>query len=361
MTDLASTAESADIVPVREHQKFDEASLAQWMSANVEGYDGPIRVRQFRGGQSNPTYLVSTPSKSYVLRRQPSGALLKGAHAVDREAFVQTMLAPTPVPVARIYGTCVDTDVIGTMFYLMELVDGRIFWDATFPDVSTVDRPEYFRAMNGTIADLHALDPAAIGLAEFGRPTGYVERQIKRLSQQYVADLGAGRDPNMDRLIAWLEHARPRNEGRIAVVHGDYRCDNLIFHPTEPRIVAVLDWELATLGHPLADFAYHAMMYRMPSHIVAGLAGADLAALNVPSEQEYLAQYAERTGLADSSDYDFFVAFSFFRVAAIIHGIKGRLVRGTAASPDAEQRVRALPELAELAWEQARRAGATAS
>lgn len=360
MTDLASTADSTDVIPIRENQRFDEASLAQWMSANVDGHEGPIRVQQFRGGQSNPTYLVSTPTKSYVLRRQPTGPLLKGAHAVDREAYVQTMLGETQVPVARIYGTCRDPDVIGTMFYLMELVEGRIFWDATFPDVSTADRPAYFQAMNATIADLHGVDPDSIGLGDFGRPTGYVERQIKRLSAQYVADLGAGRDPNMDRLIAWLEHARPRNEGRAAVVHGDYRCDNLIFHPTEPRIVAVLDWELATLGHPLADFAYHAMMYRMPSHIVAGLAGADLAGLNVPSEQEYLELYCERTGLSDSSDYNFFVAFSFFRVAAIIHGIKGRLVRGNAASPDAAERVKALPELAELAWEQARRAGAPA-
>ena len=186
MTDLASTADSTDVIPIREHQRFDETSLAQWMSANVDGHEGPIRVQQFRGGQSNPTYLVSTPSKSYVLRRQPTGPLLKGAHAVDREAFVQTMLGETQVPVARIYGTCRDPDVIGTMFYLMELVEGRIFWDATFPDVSTADRPAYFQAMNATIADLHGVDPDSIGLGDFGRPTGYVERQIKRLSAQYI-------------------------------------------------------------------------------------------------------------------------------------------------------------------------------
>ena len=358
MTELANLADSTGAMPVREGHRFDEASLARWMSANVDGYEGPISVRQFRGGQSNPTYLVATPSRSYVLRRQPSGLLLKGAHAVDREAAVQAALAKTGVPVAQIYGTCLDPEVIGTMFYLMELVDGRIFWDATFPDVGTGDRPDYFRAMNSAISNLHALDPHQIGLGGFGRPTGYVERQIKRLSEQYMADTVAGRDPNMDRVIAWLDHARPRNPERVAVVHGDFRCDNLIFHPTEPRIVAVLDWELATLGHPLADFAYHAMMYRMPSHIVAGLAGADLATLNAPSEEEYLALYARSTGIADTSDYDFFLAFSFFRLAAIIHGIKGRLARGTAASPEAAERVKALPELAELTWEQARRAGA---
>lgn len=360
MVEHANAAVSAGVIPVREAHQFDEASLARWMSENVQGYCGPISVRQFRGGQSNPTYLVTTPNCLYVLRRQPDGLLLRGAHAVDREALVQSMLAKTRVPVARIYGTCLDPQVIGTMFYLMELVDGRIFWDTTFPDVGVSDRPDYFRAMNDTIADLHVLDPALIGLDGFGRSTGYVERQIKRLSEQYIADTGAGRDPNMDRVISWLQHARPRSEGRAAVVHGDFRCDNLIFHPTEPRVVAVLDWELATLGHPLADFAYHAMMYRMPSHIVAGLAGEDLAALNAPSEEEYLARYAERSGLTDTVDYDFFVAFSFFRIAAIFHGIKGRLVRGTAASPDAAERVRAFPELAELAWEQARRAGASA-
>ncbi|MFW2854536.1 phosphotransferase [Sphingomonas sp. TX0543] len=361
MAGLANADVVADVLPVRDKHQFDEGALARWMAVNVDGHEGAIRVRQFRGGQSNPTYLVTSADRTYVLRRQPSGALLKGAHAVDREALVQTKLGPTQVPVARIYATCVDPSVIGTMFYLMELVDGRIFWDATFPDVGPANRPEYFRAMNATIADLHSVDPASIGLGDYGRPTGYVDRQIKRLSQQYTADIAAGRDANMDRLIAWLDGARPRNEGRAAVVHGDFRCDNLIFHPTDATIAAVLDWELSTLGHPLADFAYHAMMYRMPSHIVAGLAGADLSTLNAPSEEEYLAWYAERTDLADTSDYDFFVAFSFFRVAAIFHGIKGRLARGTAASPDAAKRVKALPELAELAWEQARRAGAPAS
>lgn len=358
--DRANISAPASVTLVRDGYQLDEASLARWMAANVDGFAGPINVRQFRGGQSNPTYLVTTPTRSYVLRRQPNGALLKGAHAVDREALVQTALAETSVPVARIHGVCLDPEVIGTIFYLMELVEGRIFWDASFPDVSSDVRPAYFRAMNATIADLHLLDPASVGLAGFGRPARYVERQIKRMSEQYLADTAAGRDPNMDRLVAWLEHSRPRGEERMAIVHGDFRCDNLIFHPTEPRIVAVLDWELSTLGHPLADFAYHAMMYRMPGRIVAGLAGADLTALNVPCEEEYLAFYAERTGVADTSDYDYFVAFSFFRLAAIVHGIKGRLARGTAASADAAERVQTLPELAKLAWEQARRAGAPA-
>lgn len=360
MAERTIVSASADVMPVRSKHQFDEARLTAWLSANVEGFAGPVTVRQFRGGQSNPTYLLATPARTYVLRRQPPGPLLRGAHAVDREALVQSALIGTSVPVARVYAVCHDPDIIGTMFYVMELVEGRIFWAATFPEVSRSDRPEYYRAMNRTIANLHALDPMKIGLNQFGPPTGYVDRQIKRLSQQYLADTAAGRDPDMDRVIAWLEHAKPQGAERLAVVHGDFRCDNLIFHPTEPRIVAVLDWELATLGHPLADFAYHAMMYRMPSHIVAGLADADLAEINAPGEDEYLALYADCAGITDTADYDFFVAFAFFRVAAIIHGIKGRLARGTAASAEAAERVDALPELTALAWEQARRAGAPA-
>jgi len=354
----ASAPTSAGLMPVRDGHQFDITKLEHWMRINVEGHMGPVTVRQFSGGQSNPTYLISTPVRNYVLRRQPSGLLLKGAHAVDREAHVQSALRQTSVPVARIFGTCVDPEIIGTKFYLMELVEGRIFWDATFPDVSLIERPKYFLAMNEALGDLHRLDPTALGLSEFGRPGGYVERQIKRLSDQYLADTEAGRDPNMDRLIEWLAQTKPQHDAHHAIVHGDFRCDNLIFHPTEPKIVAILDWELATLGHPLADFAYHAMMYRMPGHIVAGLAGADLTGLNIPSEEEYLALYAERSGLSSTADYDYFVAFSFFRLAAIIHGIKGRLARGTAASADASERVKSLPELTELAWEQARRAGA---
>lgn len=361
MAHSASDSGVPDAMPVRDGHQLDESSLHSWMARNVAGYQGPIAVRQFRGGQSNPTYLLTTSARSYVLRRQPPGPLLKGAHAVDREAMVQMALADTRVPTARVYATCLDPEIIGTKFYIMELVEGRIFWDATFPEISSVDRPLYFDAMSSVIADLHALAPASIGLDGFGRPTGYVERQIKRMSEQYLADTVAGRDPNMDRLISWLQQASLRGEDRRAVVHGDFRCDNLIFHPTEPRVVAVIDWELATLGHPLADFAYHAMMYRMPGHIVAGLAGVDLSKLNIPSEAEYLARYARLTGLTDTIDYDYYVAFSFFRLAAIIHGIKGRLARGTAASADAAERVKALPELAELAWEQARRAGAPAS
>lgn len=336
---------------------LDEARLAEWMAANVEGFCGPLTVARFSGGQSNPTFQLVTPGKTYVLRRKPPGQLLKGAHAVEREARILTALGPTGFPVPRVHGLCVDDSVIGTWFYVMEMVEGRIIWDATFPDVPREQRPAYFDAMNATIAQLHMIDYVALGLEDFGRPGNFFERQIARWSKQYLDDADAGRDPNMDRVIEWLPSNIPAdNEASIA--HGDFRCDNMIFHPTEPRVLAVLDWELSTIGHPLADFAYHAMMYRMPPHIVAGLAGADLAALNIPSEADYVAAYCRRTGRDGMPGYDFYVAFNFFRIAAIFHGIKGRAIRGTASSAQAKERGRVFPELAALAWEQARKAGA---
>jgi aminoglycoside phosphotransferase (APT) family kinase protein len=232
----------------------------------------------------------------------------------------------------------------------MEMVEGRIFWDATFPEVSREERPAYFDAMNATLAQLHAFDPAAIGLGDYGKPGNYFARQIGRWSKQYLADDLAGRNADMDALVEWLPTAIPEGD-ESSVVHGDFRCDNMIFHPTEPRVVAVLDWELSTLGHPLADFAFHAMMYRMPPEIVAGLKGADLAALNIPSEAEYVAAYCRRTGRAAIPEYEFAVAFNLFRLAAIFHGIKGRVLRGTAASAHAADRAAAFPRLAELARE----------
>jgi aminoglycoside phosphotransferase (APT) family kinase protein len=310
-----------------------------------------LTIEQFKGGQSNPTYKLITPHAAYVLRRKPPGELLKGAHAVEREAKVLIALGSAGFPVAHVHALCTDESVIGTWFYVMDMVEGRIFWDATFPDVPRAERPAYFDAMNATLTTLHGIDYAAIGLSDYGRPGNYFARQIDRWSKQYLADEDAGRDANMDRLIDWLPaHIPPGDES--AIVHGDFRCDNMIFHPTEPRILAVLDWELSTLGHPLADFTYNAMMYRMPPHIVAGLAGADIAALNIPSEAEYVAAYCRRTGRDGIAGYDFYMAFNFFRIAAIFHGIKGRVIRGTAASAQARERVKVFPELAEIAWQQ---------
>ncbi|UZW57419.1 phosphotransferase [Sphingobium sp. JS3065] len=337
--------------PVREGYAFDEAAVARWMQENVEGYQGPLSVRQFKGGQSNPTYQLVTPNRKYVLRRKPPGQLLPGAHAVDREARVLTALGQAGFPVARVFGLCTDDSVIGTWFFVMDMVEGRIFWDATFPDVPREERPLYFDAMNETLASLHSFDPVTIGLGDYGKPGNYFARQIDRWSKQYLADDLAGRDPDMDKLVEWLPTAIPDND-EAAIVHGDYRCDNMIFHPTEPRVLAVLDWELSTLGHPLADFANHAMMYRMPPDIVAGLQGADLAALNIPGEQAYLEAYCRRTGRATTQrEYDFAIAFSLFRLAAIFHGIKGRVIRGTAASASATQRAESFPRLARLARE----------
>jgi aminoglycoside phosphotransferase (APT) family kinase protein len=234
----------------------------------------------------------------------------------------------------------------------MDYVEGRIFWDLTLPEVSREQRPDYFDAMNATLARLHCIDYRAIGLADYGRPGNYFERQISRWSKQYLGDVEAGRDPHMDRLVDWLPaHLPPGDE--TGIVHGDFRIDNMIFHPSEPRVLAVLDWELSTLGHPLADFAYNVMMYRMPPLITAGLAGADLAALNIPSESEYVAAYCRRTGRSEIAHLDFYLAFNFFRFAGIAHGIKGRLARGTASSANAARIAEAVPVLAQLAWRQA--------
>jgi aminoglycoside phosphotransferase (APT) family kinase protein len=352
------SARNSGTSAVREAHRFDPAPLEAWMTGHVEGFAGPLAIEQFRGGQSNPTYKLVTPGRAYVLRRKPPGKLLPGAHAVDREYRVIDALGRHGFPVAHAYGLCTDESVIGTPFYVMGMVEGRIFWDTTFPAVSAADRPAYFDAMNATLARLHLIDPDEAGLGDYGKPGNYFARQIARWSKQYEGDVEAGRVAAMDRLVAWLPANIPADEPQSRIIHGDYRCDNMIFHPTEPRVLAVLDWELSTLGHPLADFTYHLMMYRMPAGITTGLAGADLAALNIPSEDDYVAAYCRRTGRDGIADLDFYVAFNLFRLAGIVHGIKGRLARGTAASAHAASMAAALEPLADLAWEQAKKAGA---
>lgn len=337
---------------VRETHRFDEVALGRWMANHIDGYGGPLRVEQFQGGQSNPTYKLVTPDRDYVLRRKPPGKILKGAHAIEREARVIAALGRVGFPVPRVYAVCTDDTIIGSWFYIMELVEGRIFWDASFPRLSGEHRALCFDEMNRTIAALHTLDPIAIGLGDYGRPGNYFERQIARWSMQYFADEVAGRDRDMDRLIEWLPSVIPAG-GTSRIVHGDFRCDNMIFHPTEPRVVAVLDWELSTLGEPLADFANHAMMFRMPPDIVAGLGGIAKVPPGIPSEAEYRAAYARHAGVPfiHDQDYEFCIAFSFFRLAAIFHGIKGRVIRGTAASAHARERAKSLPRLIALAVE----------
>lgn len=325
------------------------------MREHVEGFDEPLTVEQFKGGQSNPTYKLTTPGHEYVLRRRPPGTLLKGAHAVEREYQVLAALRTVEFPVARVHALCMDDSVIGTAFYVMDYVDGRVIWDATFPDVAPGERARYFDAMCATIARLHSIDYAAIGLADYGKPGNYFERQIGRWSKQYLQDEAAGRVDHMDRLIEWLPMSIPPGE-EISVVHGDFRCDNMIFHPSEPRVLAVLDWELSTIGHPLADFAYHAMIYRVPPTMITGLAGADLEGLGIPSEAEYVANYCRRTGRDGIAHHDFYVAFNIFRLAAIMHGIRARVARGTAASAHAQQMAASVELYAQLAWEQAEKA-----
>jgi aminoglycoside phosphotransferase (APT) family kinase protein len=352
------SAQNSGTAQVRNALRFDESRLEQWMAGNVPGFQGPLAVEQFKGGQSNPTYKLVTRSSAYVLRRKPPGKLLPGAHAVEREYRVISALGRAGFPVAEAFGLCEDESVIGTAFYVMEMVEGRIFWEPHLPEVGQSERPAYFDAMNAAIAALHSLDPEAIGLSDYGKPGNYFARQIGRWSKQYLGDVEAGPVPAMDRLVEWLPQNIPADEGETRVIHGDFRCDNMIFHPTEPRILAVLDWELSTLGHPLADFSYHLMMYRMPAGMSAGLLGRDLASLNIPGEADYVAAYCRRTGRDGIPDLDFYMAFNLFRLAAIVHGIKGRLARGTAASAHAAEMAAGLEPLADLAWAQAMRAEA---
>ena len=341
---------------VADRLRFDESSLARWMGDHVAGFRGPLTVRQFKGGQSNPTYRLDSPGGTYVLRRKPPGKLLPGAHAVEREARVMNALGAQGFPVPRVHGLCEDENVIGTPFFIMGLVEGRIVWEASFPGLAPVERGGHFDAMNATIARLHGYDPEAIGLGDYGRASGFVERQVVRWSKQYETDHDAGRVAAMDRLTAWLRDNLPADSGDTSVVHGDFRCDNMIFAANEPRVVAVLDWELSTLGDPAADFVYHLMMYRMPAGMFTGLAGVDFGELGIPSEEEYVAAYCERTGRFRLPNVDYLMVFVMFRLAAICHGIRGRLARGSASSAHAEATAALTEPLAELAWTQAEKA-----
>jgi aminoglycoside phosphotransferase (APT) family kinase protein len=344
---------------VSEHLRFDVSALEGWMADNVAGFNGPLTVSQFKGGQSNPTYRLGTSSgRAFVLRRKPPGKLLPGAHAVDREARVMSALGEQGFPVPRVYGLCDDEHVIGTPFFVMDLIEGRIIWDPTFPGLTPAERAAHFDAMNATMARLHGFDPVAIGLGDYGRATGFVERQVARWSKQYETDVEAGRVPAMDRLVAWLKDNLPPDSGDSRVVHGDYRCDNMIFAPEEARVAAVLDWELSTLGDPIADFVYHLMMYRMPAGMFTGLNGLDFTELGIPTEEQYVAAYCERTGRGSLPQLDYLVVFVIFRLAAICHGIRGRLARGSASSAHAEATAAMTEPLADLALAQLKTARA---
>ena len=314
-----------------------DAALAAYLEAHVPDFLGPLASTKFKGGQSNPTYRIDAASGPYVLRRKPPGQLLASAHAVDREFRVLTALHGGAVPVARPLHLCTDESVIGSMFYLMEFMDGRIFWDPSLPDIAASERASYFDALIGTLAALHRVDVAAVGLADYGKPGNYFARQISRWSEQYRASQ-TRKIPAMDALIDKLDARCPADDGVVALTHGDYRIDNLMFHPTEPRVIAVVDWELSTLGHPLADLGYFCMALRLPRNpALPGLAGLDRAELGIPDEASMLARYSELSGRPIPEDWPFVVAFSFFRLAAIAQGVAKRAQQGNASSEKAVQ------------------------
>ncbi|GAC17823.1 phosphotransferase [Paraglaciecola arctica] len=318
--------------------QLDEQLLADYLTQHVAGFEGPVTATKFAGGQSNPTFKLTTAKQSYVLRRQPPGKLLKSAHAVDREYKVLAALENSNVPVAKVYHLCEDTSLIGSMFYIMEYVDGRVFWDSALPEISDKQiRSQMYQEMVEVMAALHSVDVDAVGLSDYGKPGNYYERQFSRWSKQYK--LSETQDiPEMDQLIAWLEKHLPEDDGKVSLVHGDYRMDNLMFHATEPKILAVLDWELSTLGHPYADLAYQCMQLRLPENVgkATGLGGIERAPLGIPEEQEYVDAYCKLVGIDKIDNWNFYLAFSFFRLGAIAQGVAKRAEDGNASNKEAQ-------------------------
>ena len=341
-----------------DHLKFDEGALADYLQGAIADFAGPLEVEKFKGGQSNPTYLLKTPRRNYVLRRKPPGKLLKSAHAVEREYRIMTALGNGDFPVPATYVLCEDESVIGTAFFVMDHVEGRIFWDATVPQMNKTDRTALYLAMADTIADLHAIDIEAAGLGDYGKHGEYFARQIARWSRQYK-DSETDQIDAMDQLIAWLPHHIPAGDETV-IVHGDFRLDNLIIHPHKPEIQAVLDWELSTLGHPLADFTYFLMTWNFPPSVRSGLAGLDLADLGIPDIAAMTARYCERSGRRDlvnsEADLNFCFAYNMFRLGAIAQGVYKRGLQGNASSDQSTQIAAQIPALASLGWFYAQKA-----
>ncbi len=346
------TQQFTGTMPVAERHRFAVEPLADWLRSHIDRFAGPLTVEQFRGGQSNPTYLLSTPTARYVMRSKPAplAQLLPSAHAIEREYRVMAALHPAAVPVPRMFARCDDEAIIGRAFFIMDYVPGRVLWDQTLPAMSKPERAAIYQEMNRVIAALHALDPAQIGLADYGRPGNYLARQIARWSAQFRASETEPIEA-MHQLMAWLPGRIPAT-GSVAVVHGDYRLDNLVFHPTEPRILAILDWELSTLGDPLADFSYHCLSWHIPPGRFRGIAGEDIAALGIPSEHDYVRAYTEHSGRSVPADsWDFYIAYNLFRLAAILQGIMKRAVEGIAASDQALEAGSRARWLAEAGWQ----------
>lgn len=345
--------EFAGTMPVAAQQRFDEAALESYLRAHVPGFVAPLRIEQFRGGQSNPTFLVTAGDGTrFVLRKKPGGPLLPSAHAVDREFRVISALYGSAVPVARPVCLCTDESVIGTMFYVMSYAAGRNFWDASLPDMTPAERGAIYDEMNRVLVAMHGLDYRTVGLSDYGKQGNYFARQIARWSKQYRASQTEHIEA-MEKLIAWLPANIPSDE-TTALVHGDYRIDNMIFAPDGPRLLAVVDWELSTLGAPLADFSYHVMAWRMPAGELRGLGGLDLSALGIPTEAQYVARYCQRTGRQgiEPDVWEFCMAYNLFRIASIRQGILKRVAEGTAASRHARAAGALARPIAELAWRQ---------
>ncbi|WP_340108043.1 phosphotransferase [Pikeienuella sp. HZG-20] len=325
--------------PANAAAQIDLDAVERYLAARLPGFRGPLSAEKTATGQSNPTFILTAGSGDYVLRRKPPGQLLKSAHAVDREYRVITALEGTNVPVPKAHLLCEDESVTGSVFYVMDRVPGRIIFDPAVPGVSTEHRRAMYEDMNRVLAALHTVDYEAVGLGDFGRPGSYFARQLSRWTKQYRAS-ETETIPDLEALIEWLEARVPQDDARTSIVHGDYRIDNLIYHPTEPRVVAVLDWELSTLGHPIADLAYQRMQGRLPpGEIGRGLAGVDRKALGIPSEDEYVEMYMRRVGLTEIPELTFATAFSFFRICAILQGVKKRGLDGNASNPEAAARM----------------------
>jgi aminoglycoside phosphotransferase (APT) family kinase protein len=333
--------------PVRDAHRFDEAKLDAWMGEHVDGYTGSLQVRQFKGGQSNPTFWLADTERQYALRKKPPGELLQSAHMVDREFRVMRALADTDVPTATMYALCEDDSVIGTSFFIMEYVQGRIFWNVQLPEQSPEERGAIYDELARVLAAIHSVDLEATGLSDYGRPDAYVERQVKRWTKQYMASQTADVEP-MNTLMEWLAANIPDDEA-TSLVHGDYRLDNLIFHPTEPRALAVIDWELSTLGHPLSDLAYTCMLYDVMLPKIGGLAGVDFERTGVPTEAAFVERYCALVGRDSVPDLAYYKAFSLFRLAAIAQGVYKRSLDGNASSTEASLFGAAVPHLAGIA------------
>ncbi len=353
--DRAGDRDFAGVQAVDPSHGLDVMRLAAWLDTHVEGFVGPLEVSQFKGGQSNPTYRLTTPGREYVLRRKPPGDLLPSAHAVEREFRVLAAVGAAGIPAPMVYALCEDREVMGSAFYVMEMVEGRVLWDLSLPDLEPAERRMVVEAQVAVLAALHNLDVDTIGLTDFGRPGDYFERQIARWTRQYRS-AETTVIPDMERLIAWLPVRRPA-AGRRAIVHGDYRLDNMVLHPTTSEVRAVLDWELSTVGDPLADLAWFLMAWILPASERAGFRGMDPVALGIPSQEDVITQYAALTGRDGDIDLDWLMAFTLFRLACIVQGIAGRVRAGIAKSPHALTAEARVPLLAAVGWGCAARAG----